>query len=279
MRVKTPNAKGPNPKQTPNPSVGIWGAAGPGIFLAFGVLAFGIALNAAEAPPAKAEPVVRLPPMLVEESVSSAPWLYVQAGGSEFLSRCSTGTTRELVDAWLAQLQLVRTLVPEEFWMRMDVPAVFVLYAQDIEQTVSAEIQREIQGSSKLGSGEVNLAPSMRLADRDMHASIAYVDELRFDAAGMSIAPGHVRYLLRGRVPELPLWVVDGIERMMRAADLMTEPITLRPMTWLNFTESNALSWDATRPRTTRRARRRASIRSAERRGSARRSCSRAGRR
>ena len=158
---------------------------------------------------------VELPPMLVEESIASAPWLYVNAGGIEFLSRCSASTTRDLVEGWLTKMQLVRVLVPEEFLVRMDVPTVFVLYSQDLNQTVSAEIQRELQGGgdrtrngdSPRGSG-VNIAPSMRLSDRDMHASIAYIDESLFDASTMSVSPNHVRYLLDGRLPELPAWLI-----------------------------------------------------------------------
>src|SRR5687767_13716321 len=93
---------------------------------------------AADPPVATGGPV-ELPPMLVEESISTAPWLYVSVEGNEFLSRCSASTTRNFVEGWLAKMQLVRVLVPEEFLGRMDVPAVFVLYSQDLQQTVSAE--------------------------------------------------------------------------------------------------------------------------------------------
>ncbi len=186
---------------------------------------------------------VELPPMLVEESVSTSPWYYVNAGGIEFLSRCSPYTTRSLVNAWIGKMQLVRALVPAEFMVRMDVPTIFVLYAQDLEQTLNPEIQRELQ------SGGGNIAHSMRLADRDMHASIAYIDEAQFNADGLSISPNHVRYLLDGRVPELPLWLIEGIERMLRGADFVEAPISLQPLNWLNQVESDALSWDATRPR------------------------------
>jgi hypothetical protein len=221
------------------------------IFLASG--AFLLSAHAAETPAAAAGPV-ELPPMLVEESVSSAPWYYVNAGGTEFLSRCSASTTRALVEGWLTKLQLVRALVPEEFLARMDVPTVFVLYAQDLQQTLSAEIQRELQGGEARqgdfprGSG-VNIAPSMRLADRDMHASIAYIDEALFDASTMSVSPNHVRYLLERRVPELPAWLVEGIERTYRRADFVMKPITLGPLVWINQGESDALAGDATRPR------------------------------
>ncbi len=194
-------------------------------------------------------PAIELPPMMVEESVSSAPWYYVHVGGIEFLSRCAPSTTRALVEAWLTKMQLVRALVPDEFLTRMDVPTVFVLYAQDLQQTVSAEIQRELQTGDAQRGGGVNIAPSMRLSDRDMHASIAYIDEVLFDASTLSVSPNHVRYLLNSRVPELPTWLVEGVERLLRGADFVLEPITLRPLVWSNSDESEALAIDASRPR------------------------------
>jgi len=200
--------------------------------------------------------VVSLPPMMVEESTSSVPWLYVRAGDTEFLSRCSSGTTRQLVEAWLTGMQLVRVLVPEEFLGRMDVPSVFVLYSQDGEQTVSAEIQRELQARDERrrpgdfeSGARVDIALSMRLTDRDMHASIAYIDEAQFGEAVLSVAPGHVRYLLEARVPKLPAWLMEGIERAYRGADVVQEPITLGPLTWGNRSESAALAADPARPR------------------------------
>ncbi len=216
----------------------------------------GLAPLSAQVPERPAGAAVELPPMLVEESVSTAPWYYVKAGGTEFLSRCSTSTTRSFVEAWLRQMELVRVLVPEEFLARLEVPTIFVLYAQDLDQTVSAEIQRELNaaderraGAGGPRSGGANIAPSMRLADRDMHASIAYIDESLFDAETLSVSPGHVYYLLRARVPELPPWLVEGIERLHRGADFVAEPITLNPMVWINRTESSALARDPSHPR------------------------------
>lgn len=199
-------------------------------------------------------PAIELPPMMVEESVSSAPWLHVSVGGAEFLSRCSHGTTHQFVEAWVAKMQLVRVLVPAEFLERSDLPTIIVLYSQDLEQTLSAEIQRELQGverrAGEANRGErVNIAPNMRLSDRDMHASIVYLDEAQFNAAGLSIAPSHVRYLLRGRVPELPAWLADGIERFWHSTDVVMDPITVRPLVWQNQAESDALAGDPMRPR------------------------------
>ncbi|MBL9200588.1 MAG: hypothetical protein JNL39_08780 [Opitutaceae bacterium] len=194
------------------------------------VSAFGGLSGAAAAEaPRSAGPAIELPPMMVEETVASAPWLHTSAGGAEFLSRCSSSTTRDFVSAWVAKMQLVRVLVPEEFLARTDAPTLIVLYSQGLEQTVSAEIQRELQSDQKRDGDRVNIAPNMRLADRDMHASIVYIDETQFSGAGLSISPGHVHFMLRGRVPELPAWLLDGVVSVWQGADFVLDPITLRP--------------------------------------------------
>ncbi len=196
---------------------------------------------------------VELPPMMVEESSSTRPWLYAQAGGIEFLSRCSASTTRDLAEAWLTQMQLVRALIPPEFLVRLEVPEVFVLYGKDSQRTISAEIERELrkddhaEGSPR--KNDVNVALSMRLSDRDMHAAIAYLDESQFDGTTLTISSSHVRYLLEQRVPALPPWLIEGLERLYRRADFIAEPITLRPLVWQNSVETEALGWDPTRPR------------------------------
>lgn len=216
-------------------------------------LASGGRAPAAEASTAGNAPVV-LPPMLVEESKSGVPWNYVRVGGTEFLSRCSEFTTAEFVDAWLARMQLVRALVPEAFLQRTDVPSVCVLYAQDLDQTFTAEIQRELQDAPKRKGGTpdgqpVNIAPNMRLGDRDMHATIVYIDEAMFLGANLNIAPSHLRYLVQQRVPEPPAWLVEGLERLWSSADWENEPITLRPLVWQSQHESEELAAEPTRPR------------------------------
>lgn len=226
------------------------------IRLSFTLAGWAAALGFARAAEQKANPgdAVELPPMLVEESKSSAPWYYVQAGGAEYLSRCSASITREFVAAVQARQQLVRVLVPEEFLARTEVPAICVLYGQDLEHKVSAEIQRELQsrGPPKPSATEedrVNIVPNMRLADRDLHATIVYIDEALFNGSTLSLAPGHVRYLLQRRAPELPAWLMDGVERVWRRADFVMKPVTLAPLVWHNASESDALASDPGRPR------------------------------
>jgi len=233
-----------------------WHARMAGLALALNLSGQAAEVPAAATPAAAPTPtpaaVVQMPPMIVEESATSVPWLYVNAGNTEFLSRCSASVTRSLARAWLGKLQLLSVLLPEEFQLRLDAPAVFVLYAQNLPQAVSAEILQELQfaGGAAPGGHRVSIAPSMRLADRDMHAAIAYIDEAQFDAELLSISPNHVHYLLRGRVPELPAWLVEGVERMFRRADFVTSPVTLEPLVWHDPNVSDALAENAAHPRT-----------------------------
>ena len=249
------NPKGPAHQNGSNRRGMIGGLARLKAGLAFGVLAceFFCSVRAADNPATASSPVV-LPPLLVEESTSSAPWLYVNVGGTEFLSRCTAGTTEEFVSAWLTRMRLMRVLVPEEFVARLDVPAVCVLYTQDLDQKLSVEIEHELQAAAApkgktSDASRINVAPNMRLSDRDMQATIVYLDEATFQGTQLGISANQVRFILEGRVPELPAWLIEGVERLWRGADFGLAPITLHPLVWQNQTESNALARDPAHPR------------------------------
>jgi hypothetical protein len=202
---------------------------------------------------------IQLPPMIVETTTEKVRWLYASGSGTEFLSRCSVATTRRYAESWLKKMQLLRTLVPPAFLAQMDVPAVIVLYAQDLKEGVSPEIQRQLRAAQNdqnagrapdaPGSLRINYAPNLRLNDRDMHASFVYIDEARFDAKTLIVAPKYLRYLLERRVPLLPAWLVEGVDRTYVNADLVKAPITFPPFVWIHRWDSEALARDAQLPR------------------------------
>ncbi len=223
--------------------------------LAFVALLSPVARHAAAAEPE----TIQLPPMIVETSTEKVRWLYASGSGTEFLSRCSIATTRRYAEAWLKKMQLLRTLVPPAFLAQMDVPAVMVLYAQDLKEGVSPEIQRqlrEVQADQNTGRRpgspgptRVGYAPNLRLNDRDMHASFVYIDEARFEPKTLIVAPKYLRYLLERRVPLLPAWLIEGVDRTYVNADLVTAPITFPPFVWIHRWDSDALARDAQMPR------------------------------
>ena len=214
------------------------------------LLLAGVGLSARAAEPE----TVELPPMIVEETADSVRWLYASDGSTEFLSRCSLSVTRRYSEAWIRKLQLLRTLVPPAFMAQMDVPAVMVLYAQDLKQPVTAEIQRQLRAvqteqatlplSEATGRQRVGFAPNLRLNDRDMHASFVFIDEVRFDAKTLIVAPNFLRFLLERRAPLLPGWLIEGIDRTYRNADLVKAPISFPPFVWTHRWESEALIRD-----------------------------------
>src|SRR5262249_21633933 len=115
------------------------------------------------------EPVVALPPMVVEEEKNLPPWLYVADGGTEYLSRCAERITREYVEMRRDRMAWVRTLIPEELLFRTDVPVVTILTSQKLKPAGSAEIvnQAERIGNDRGDQGfrRATTAPNMMLTD------------------------------------------------------------------------------------------------------------------
>ncbi len=223
--------------------------------------------HAAEAAAASAEPVIELPPMIVTESSKGPPWLYAQTSAGEFLSRCSQSTTREFIETRQRLVHILQVLVPEAFFVKMDVPSVTVLDAlgsrpagndaviQDMlkqEQEVSrgqsgANLSDPLRGRG--GRGRVQFLPNLRLEDRDMTALFAYLDDTNFDGSRLFLSPDYVRFMLQRRTPMLPPWVIEGVLAIYGQTNLAADPITIRAFEWLSPAESRALERDPERPR------------------------------
>lgn len=240
-------------------------------------------LRAAVAPDAPAGPVIELPPMIVEASPTGPPWLYAKTGSSEFLSRCSTATTREFIETSERLAQLLEVLVPAAFLVKMDVPTVTILdqtpsrqsnndaVLQDMMKKVPdvrrsagvTEVDRLQQMTDSMrgggtmadpmrdrtGSTRVHFLPNLRIEDRDMTALFAYLDDANFDGSRLTLSADHVRFLLQRRTPMLPPWLIEGITAIYAQANLAGDPIVLRPLEWLSVAETRALAGDPDRPR------------------------------
>jgi hypothetical protein len=225
-------------------------------------------------PPANAAaagPVVELPAVMVEESSSAPPWLYAKANGTEYLSRCSEANTRRYIEGWSRALQVTETLVPEALLHRSAIPSVTILYSQQLSQTTSPELLRELKPDRPTDASHAGapysyrFAPNMRLEDRDMYATFAYIDEntfattlsaqasfgylddknqenrgakktedaSEFEARWMSATPGYVRFLLERRAPALPAWFIEGFDGVYRRTRLARGPIVFGKFFWV----------------------------------------------
>lgn len=203
--------------------------------------------SVAPAQPPADPATVKLPPLIVEDSKDQPRWLYVSAGGTEYLSLCSTGITESYVDSQEHMMQLVRVLVPEAFWGRMDAGVAMVLYPQNAKNTAMTAGVRAMLGlrpaaeATDLVAGPLGFLPNLRIDDRDTNASFAYIDEARFEADRTAVAANYVRYLVELRTPLLPGWAVEGIDLTYRNAYFMGQPIGLSQLRWIDRTETQAL--------------------------------------
>lgn len=233
-----------------------------GVAIAWLVALIALRVGAAESP--ADEPAIKLPPMVVSESTKAPRWWYVSVADGEYLSRCSTATTRDFVTAELRMTQLVHVLIPAEFLARSDVPTVTVLTGADVKQQSDAlvhDMVRTAEASNSLHAqeerrrrsqrvGRVEVLPNLRLQDRDLKALFVSLDEHTFDSERLVLVPEFVRDLLEKRTPMLPPWAIEGLVAVYGGATFTVDPITLKPTVWLSGRDSRALAKNDEWPRT-----------------------------
>jgi hypothetical protein len=236
----------------------------PWTLLSFVLLA---GLAGAATPPVTEGPTIELPPMIVAESAKLPPWLYVAAGGTEYLSRCSVATTREFVQSQLEAQRLLRILAPDKFFARMDASVVSVLVPLDQKRASDDAVREEVirldrearrrevekdreKRAIPTESLRVFFAPNMRLDDRDMSAVFTYVDERSFEGDQLISADDYVQHLFLRRTPMLPPWMIEGFVSVYRESQIRQRPIAVPRITWLSPDETAALRRDRETPRT-----------------------------
>lgn len=201
------------------------------------------------------EALVELPPLLVEGERRMPPWLYANVDGVEYLSRCSTGTTRGYIERRVSQLQVLRWLIPPEFLQQTDVPSVTVLYSQSLQAQTQDEMVKALmdlrrrRGGSLLRNSRVGSVPNLLLEDYDFSAVFAYIDERSFRPEGLTVAIDFVDFLLERRTPALPAWLRAGVTGLY-ARMKFDRRVTIDPLIWLSTAESNALAGNPHWPRT-----------------------------
>jgi hypothetical protein len=211
------------------------------------------------------EPAVKLPPMIVQESLKGPRWQYASTTTGEYLSACSAGTTRDFIAAEQGMRQLLHVLVPEKFLVQSDVPAITVLYNSELKQKSSDEVVSALAQASQEAEraepdherraraariGRVEVLPNLRLEDRDLKALFVYLDEGAFNSDRLVLVPEYVRAMLRERTPMLPAWLIEGIVDLYGHATFVDDPISLQPAIWVSRRDTHALERDAEWPRT-----------------------------
>ncbi len=214
-------------------------------------LAAGLGLGAFAAGAAEGK-VVALPPFLVEEKASALPWRYAEVAGVEVLSSCSDRLTRELIANHHRLHVLLGELLPPALQLQMTEKQT-LLFIDSAHQPAtspevvaqlaltSAEQDRLVDPAVPLDDGRLRrrpppprytFLPNLRLWDRDSGTLFAVVREKEFDAKRVALAPDHVAYLLRNRLPALPPWFISGVLTLQARAEFTADTLTLERLDW-----------------------------------------------
>lgn len=216
------------------------------------------------------EPVVDLPPLMVESTATPLRWRYLDLPGLEILSVCDDSTTREFLRRYFQQSDLLAWLIPEKYQARSSVPDVYILFNEEIHRANSTEIVADMirRDAGRKGSGEggrdgtngrersgkepprIRFLPNMRMVDLDSTSVFVILRETDPGSLNFSFTLDRVGHLLQHRVPALPPWVIVGLAGLYAEANLRDDVIRIESSRWLSAEEANALSRDESRPRT-----------------------------
>jgi len=215
------------------------------------------------------EPVVDLPPLMVESTATPLRWRTIELPGLEILSVCDDSTTREFLRRYFRQSDLLAWLIPEKYQGRSSVPDVYILFNEEIHRANSTEIVADMirRDGGRKGAGEagrdrgnsrerwgrepprIRFLPNMRMVDLDSTAVFVILRETDPGSLTFSFTLDRVAQLLQQRLPALPPWLVVGLAGLYAEANLRDEVIRIESTRWLSPEEANALSEDESRPR------------------------------
>jgi hypothetical protein len=212
------------------------------------------------ASPAEERPIA-LPPFIVEEMAKGPPWRYAEVEGYEILSRSSDGVTRRVVEAHHQLHQLLAAVLPPRLQVKMAVPRALILYDEELQPAASKEvISRMLRNPSEPpelpgfgGRGGLrapasrqrySFLPNLRLWDKDSMAVFMIVRQEDFNADQLSLTHDYVSFLVRSRLPALPLWFVQGFLALHQQMTYSGRRLTLEPMRWISEAHTAALEKD-----------------------------------
>lgn len=217
-------------------------------------LALLVSAASAQPRPEADDPIIQLPPLIVEESRKTAarPWHYAEGPGFEVLSRCSESTTADFARGFHRANHLLQILVPAEFQVNLSCPHALLLYRTDMVRQLPAEIVAEMTRLNPArisGPFSVKVLPNMALRDSDFDATYSVVDEYAFYSDAIRIAPEALRWRLESRTPALPRWFIEGVMRLYGTAHFQSGSVNLTPHFWINSAETKALRANREHPR------------------------------
>lgn len=246
------------PGLAPRSAVRVLGAA-----IALWALAASASVRAAPAAAPSANDIpVALPPFLVEEMSKGPPWRYTEVGGYEVLSRCSDSVTRKVIEAHHQLHVLLAEILPAQLQLKLSVPKALILYDEALHPAASQEVIARMlrdtpappeEPASGLGvrgfrlpepSRRYSFLPNLRLWDRDSMSVFMIVRRDDFDADRLALTHDYIAFLVKSRLPALPLWFISGFLDLYRVTKYEAGRLSTSPMEWISSLHTDALKKD-----------------------------------
>lgn len=194
--------------------------------------------------PEEVDEVHVLDPIEVSSYADDLPWVYAESNGTEVLSLCSDAATRAFISILRGRNALLNDTLPAYLRGELAAPAYVILYdSEDTEVTRRGMLRRQYvlpETGAELSRRKPPDTPQTIWAqDRDIAALSANLrfgpphDETLSRRWPYSVTTA-LRFLLERQYPQLPPWLVEGLEGH------------LRECTWLdrdNAFELQVLSW------------------------------------
>ena len=225
------------------------------------ILPWLVALLIAPALPAAEDGAITLPPFLVEEATKGPPWRHAVVERYEVLSRCDDTTTREVLDAHRRLQRLLAEILPPRLQLRHSQPVRILLVDERSQSAASAEVMARMLGEGKapadlpaadLGRGlrmpsrnvRYSFLPNLRLWDRDGMTVFMLVRREGFDGDRLALTPDFASYLIRQRLPALPVWFVTGFLGLYEHVNYSGHELEVGPVEWISAAATDALRND-----------------------------------
>jgi hypothetical protein len=214
-----------------------------------------IAIASRAASPAEERPVA-LPPFIVEEATKGPPWRYAEAEGYEILSRCDDKITRRVVEAHHKLHQLLAGILPPDLQVKMSVPRALILYDNELQPAASREVIARMlrnmpdpptapagQGGFRVPASmqRFSFLPNLRLWDRDSMAVFMIVRREDFDGDRLSLSHDYVSFMVKSRVPALPVWFTHGFLSLFHHMAFEGDRLALERLQWISEQQTDAL--------------------------------------
>jgi hypothetical protein len=90
------------------------------------------------------EPILILPPMMVESTGFPLRWRYLELPGSEVLSVCDDEVTLKFAERCLRLEFLLRQVLPTRFQAKSDVPEKLIVFNEKLNRARSQEVMQEM---------------------------------------------------------------------------------------------------------------------------------------